>query len=358
MLEFFRLFVDNTWNLIAEMAPYLIFGFLMSGLLFWLIRPEAVERLLGKPGLSTVIKSCLIGTPMPLCSCSVIPVATSLRKSGASRGATAAFISSTPQTGVDSIFATYSLMGGLFTAVRIVVAFISGIVTGLLIELFCNRQHQNQETPANKVQVSDHCTSKPQHPGLKQSLHYGFVKLPSELAIALIVGLVLAGLITTLLPEDLFQGSLSYGPAAFLIATLIGLPLYICATASIPMAYALIAAGFSPGAALVFLIVGPATNTATVATIWKIIGPKATGIYLASLLIISWTSGWIFNSSISFQAISNSIQGHETSPINLWQHVFGIVLIAILVFGLFKQKLQGAQKVSCCECIRGLNYVF
>ncbi len=348
MLEFLKLFVGNTWNLIAEMAPYLIFGFLVSSLLFRLIHPEAVERLLGKPGLSTVVKSCLIGIPMPLCSCSVIPIAASLRKNGASRGSTAAFISSTPQTGVDSIFATYSLMGGLFTAVRVVVAFISGIITGFLIELSCNRTNQSQETSANNIQVSDCCTSKPSRPGLKESLHYGFVKLPAELAIALIVGLVLAGLITTLLPGDLFQGSFSYGPAAFLIATLIGLPLYICATASIPMAYALIAAGLSPGAALVFLIVGPATNTATVATIWKIIGPRATGIYLISLLIISWASGWVFNASISHQTISESIHLHENSPIKLWQHISGIVLIATLLFGLLKQNTQNALRESCC----------
>jgi uncharacterized membrane protein YraQ (UPF0718 family) len=349
MLEFLRLFVSNTWNLIAEMAPYLIFGFLVSGLLFWLIRPEAVQRLLGKPGLGTVIKSCLVGIPMPLCSCSVIPVAASLRKSGASRGATAAFISSTPQTGVDSIFATYSLMGGLFTVVRVVVAFISGIVTGLLIEIFCNRQNPRNEAPADKVQESDCCTSMPQRPELTKALQYGFIKLPSELAVALVTGLVLAGLITTLMPSNLFEGSLSSGPAAFLIVTLIGLPLYVCATASIPMAYALMVAGLSPGAALVFLIVGPATNTATVVAIWKIIGHKATVIYLATLLVISWTSGWVFNASISPQIISDSMHGHESASISLWQHVSGIVLIAILAFGLLKRNSDNAVKESCCE---------
>jgi uncharacterized membrane protein YraQ (UPF0718 family) len=347
MLEFFKLLINNTWNLVAEMAPYLIFGFLVSGLLFWIIRPEAVERLLGKPGLSAVIKACLVGVPMPLCSCSVIPIAASLRKSGASRGATAAFISSTPQTGVDSIFATYSLLGGLFTAVRVVVAFISGIVTGLLIELFCSHKNQSSESSTDKDQESDCCASRPKRPGLVQSLHYGFVKLPSELAVALIVGLVLAGLVTTLLPSNLFQGSLSSGPVAFLIATLVGLPIYICATASIPMAYALIAAGLSPGAALVFLIVGPATNTATVATIWKIIGPRATGIYLISLLIISWASGWVFNASIRFQAIGSNLHGHESSPLSLWQHASGIVLIAVLVYGIFKQKSQSVQSTCC-----------
>ena len=348
MPEFFKLFAGNTWILIAEMAPYLMFGFLISGLLFWLIQPEVVERLLGKPGPGAVVKACLIGIPMPLCSCSVIPIGASLREGGASRGATAAFISSTPQTGVDSIFATYSLMGGLFTGVRVAVAFVSGIVTGLLVELFCSRPDRKRRVPVVEIKEAGCCKSVSQRPGLNQSLHYGFVKLPSELAVALITGLVLAGLITTLLPANLFEGSFSSGLTAFLIATLIGLPLYICATASIPMAYALVSAGLSPGAALVFLILGPATNTATVVTIWKIIGHKATGVYLISLLIVSWIAGWIFNASVSPQIISDSMHVHETVPIGPWQHVSGIALLAVLAFSIFMQKSQNAPKACCC----------
>ena len=156
MFEFLKAFALNTWDMVAEMAPYLIFGFAVAGVLHILIRPEAVQRLLGKPGLGAVLKACAIGVPMPLCSCSVIPVAASLRKSGASRGATAAFLSSTPQTGVDSILATYALMGGLFTAVRVAVAFVSGIVTGFLIELFCNGEGRDgcPQPSAPKAQLS------------------------------------------------------------------------------------------------------------------------------------------------------------------------------------------------------------
>lgn len=347
--EFFRLFVFNTWDLIAEMAPYLIFGFLVSGLLFWLIRPGTIERVLGKPGLGAVVKACLVGIPIPLCSCSVIPVAASLRENGASRGATAAFISSTPQTGVDSIFATYSLMGGLFTVVRLVVAFISGIITGFLIELFCNQHNYAKNSDEIEIRGADCCRSGSQRPGMIESFQYGFVKLPSELARALIIGLVLAGLITTLLPSNLFEGSFSSGTAAFFIATLIGLPLYICATASIPMAYALIAAGLSPGAALVFLILGPATNTATVATIWKMIGHKATGIYLLSLLIISWTTGWLLNVSVDPQILSDSMHGHKDSAISLWQHTSGIVLIAVLLISLYIKQCPPQETKTCCS---------
>jgi uncharacterized membrane protein YraQ (UPF0718 family) len=378
MFAFLKAFARNTWDMVAEMAPYLIFGFAVAGLLHILIRKEQVQRLLGRPGLGAVLKACAIGVPMPLCSCSVIPVAASLRKSGASRGATAAFLSSTPQTGVDSILATYALMGGLFTAVRVAVAFVSGIVTGFLIELFCNGKMEGNAPslpPAAKLAPLSPPPSSlsPQAPQLSSlqpqpslsglspqpsslpkrrlsdALRYGFINLPADLAVALLVGLALAGLITTLLPPDLISGSFSSGPLAFLLATAISLPLYICATASIPMAYALMAAGLSPGAALIFLITGPATNTATVVTIWKLIGRRATLIYLSSLVVIAWLAGWLFNASLSTENISHGAHQHAAMQPTLWQHASGIALILILILSLYaKRKPKQAEKSCCC----------
>jgi uncharacterized membrane protein YraQ (UPF0718 family) len=357
----------------------------VAGILHILIRPERVQRLLGKPGIGAVLKACLVGVPMPLCSCSVIPVAASLRKSGASRGATSAFLSSTPQTGVDSILATYALMGGLFTAVRVAVAFVCGIVTGFLVELFCNgkmkdhpadagslppeaqlsqqsplKPRDGQLSPAipplNHLSLTpksepkaDSCVSTPQKRGLGEALRYGFINLPADLAVALLIGLTLAGLITTLLPPDLISGSFSTGPLAFFLATAISLPLYVCATASIPMAYALMAAGLSPGAALIFLITGPATNTATVVTVWKMLGRKATLIYLGSLLVVSWLSGWLFNASLSKQPIDATAHQHEVLAPTLWEHASGIVLILILLVSLYAtRKPKQAANACCC----------
>ncbi len=388
MSSFLTAFARNTWDLIAEMAPYLIFGFAIAGLLHILIRKDQVQRLLGRPGLGSVLKACGIGVPMPLCSCSVIPVAASLRKSGASRGATAAFMSSTPQTGVDSILATYALMGGLFTTVRVAVAFISGIVTGFLIELFCKEPpkaptptfspnpplnlspnlnpnltlNPTPQAPESIKITSKIKTEKPQVSGLNpqpsalksqpsslsKALRYGFIKLPADLAVALLIGLVLAGLITTLLPPDLIRGSFSTGPLAFLLATAISLPLYICATASIPMAYALMAAGLSPGAALIFLITGPATNTATVVTMWKMIGRSATLIYLGSLLVIAWLAGWFFNASLSAEATDHSAHQHASMSPAIWEHASGIALIAILLLSLYANRKPKAVTKSCC----------
>ncbi|RCL33056.1 MAG: permease [Puniceicoccaceae bacterium] len=379
MIQFLTDFIQNTWDLAAEMAPYLLFGFAVAGLLHVSIRKEFVQRWLGKPGLRSVVKASVLGLPMPLCSCSVIPVAVSLRKSGASKGSTASFLSSTPQTGVDSIFASYALLGGLFTAVRVLVAFTCGILTGYLIELFCkaktpvvpealssavslsNRLDQiNSLTPLNAIDSRvppspiisefnsmDCCASQPAPKrGPIEALRYGFVTLPADLATALVIGLLLAGLITTWLPIDLLSGSLSSGPRAFLLATAISLPLYVCATASIPMAYALLEAGLSPGAALVFLIAGPATNTTTIAAVWKMLGRGATAIYLVSLLLISWLAGWLFNTALSLQANEGTAQHHEGLNSSLWQDACGLIMIGLLIFSAWKSRQVKANS-SC-----------
>jgi uncharacterized protein len=336
-----------------------------------LIRREFVERWLGKPGLGSVIKASMLGVPMPLCSCSVIPVAASLRQSGSTRGATASFLSSTPQTGVDSILATYALLGGLFTVVRVLVAFVCGIVTGYFIELFCRDQPRKTEEkrPSDFSQLSfaatsDTASSDPRHgvsPAttgscctnsqpkrtVAEAIRYGFMTLPADLANALITGLILAGLITTLLPTDLLTGSLSAGPLAFLLATAISLPLYVCATASIPMAYALMAAGLSPGAALVFLITGPATNTATVVTVWKMLGRSATVIYLVSLLLISWIAGWLFNSALGAEIEAGAHHHTEALQLGIWQHGSGALLIGLLLLSI--RKRGQTMREACCS---------
>lgn len=365
MIEFTNRFLANTWQLVAEMAPYLLFGFAIAGILNLLIRRDWVQRWLGKPGLGGIIKACLVGVPMPLCSCSVIPVAASLRKSGASKGATASFLSSTPQTGVDSILATYALMGGLFTAVRVGVAFVSGLVSGILVDLFTKKPAlQNAPTLSPNINLSPIQQAKPASLGtlapissplpkpspkrsLGDSLRYGLITLPADLAKALIIGLVLAGLITTLLPENWISGNWSTGPLAFLLATLISLPLYVCATASIPMAYALMAAGISPGAALIFLIMGPATNTATVVAVWQMLGRTATLTYLGSLLAVSWAAAWVFNLTAQDIHLHVSEHEHTAHTLSMLQHLSGLGLICLLLVAVILSRQKS--KKPCCS---------
>lgn len=346
-MNFLQRLIENTWSLTTEMAPYMLLGFFVSGLLYWLIHPLWIQRWLGRPGYVGIRNACLVGVPMPLCSCSVIPVATSLYRNGASRGATVSFLSSTPQTGIDSILATYSLMGGPFTLVRLLVSFLSGLVTGLLIEGLTKEPQQqyadddcepaDTSKPANQTSAVSNksCCSKnkKRKKTFSEGIGYGCITLPAALARTLILALIIAGFIATILPSGWLENhAFSHGFAAFALATLISLPLYVCATASIPMAYALISGGFSPGAALVFLIVGPATNTATIATVWKLLGHKAAMLYCASLVLIAWLAGWLFNNLSFAGPIALHQHGEVSSLTALWKQAAAALLLALLAF--------------------------
>ena len=335
-------FLETTWQLIATMAPYLLLGFLIAGLLHCLIRPSFIQQQLGKPGFAGVVKATLLGVPLPLCSCSVIPVADSLRKDGASRGATAAFLSSTPQTGIDSILATFALMGSPFAILRVGVAFLSGLLTGALIESFA--REATQPDPAYKKSAS--CCTQTKSPQLKEGLRHGLLTLPADLAPALMLGLLLAGLLTVLLPEQWLGTQIESTFAKYTLATLLSLPLYVCATASIPLAYALLLAGLSPGAALVFLIIGPATNTTTVIAAWKMLGRKATLLYLAGLIIAAWLAGSAFDAFSGTWNVSESMHSHATT-LHAREHLSGVLLVLLLLSAwLWSQR---PKKQTCCS---------
>ncbi|MGC6506382.1 MAG: permease [Coraliomargaritaceae bacterium] len=338
-MNFLLRLIENTWSLTTEMAPYMLLGFIASGLLYWLIHPLWIQRWLGRPGWVGIRNACIVGVPMPLCSCSVIPVATSLYKNGASRGATVSFLSSTPQTGLDSILATYSLMGGPFTIIRLLVSFLSGLVTGLLVEGLTKKPElDNPPKALGQEPPKSCCSNNPKTKNtLSQGIHYGCITLPAMLARTLFAALIIAGLIATILPSGWLENNdWSHGFTAFCLATLISLPLYVCATASIPMAYALVAGGFSPGAALVFLIVGPATNTATIATVWKLLGHKAAILYVTGLVLIAWLAGWLFNSLPFAESIARHQHADPSALSILWKHSTAALLLALLAFARYR----------------------
>lgn len=345
------LFLTTTWQLIAEMAPYLIFGFLAAGGLHYIIRPNFIQQQLGKRGFAGILKAALLGVPLPLCSCSVIPVAGSLRKNGASRGATAAFLSSTPQTGVDSILATYALMGAPFAIIRVVVAFLSGLLSGALIERFASEKPTfkpiSEPTFTPLADTPSSCCAKPKSPNLREGLRHGLLTLPADLAPALALGLLLAGLLTVLLPEQWLGSQIDSTLAAYTLATLLSLPLYVCATASIPLAYALLAAGLSPGAALIFLIVGPATNTTTVIAAWQMLGRKATLFYLVGLVLVAWLAGAGFDAFADSWNAAGSVHQHA-SALTLWQQLAGATLV-LLLLGAWLQSRRPKKKQACCS---------
>jgi len=275
------------WATLGEMAPYLLFGFAAAGLLSLLISAQAVQRHLGGPGMWPVVKAALFGVPLPLCSCGVIPVAASLRKHGASRGATTAFLISTPQTGVDSILVTFSLLGPVFAIFRPVAAFVSGVLGGALVALAAP-----DDSGGGPEQCESACCSGGAVGArVMGALRLAFLDLPQDIGKALIVGLLVAGVMSAVVPDDFFASILGTGITAMVVMMLVGIPIYVCATASVPIAAALIAKGISPGAALVFLMTGPATNAATIAIVWKTMGRRTAALYLFAVAVTALAAG-------------------------------------------------------------------
>ena len=343
-LSFATQFLRETWWLTSEMAPYLLLGFLIAGLLRTFFNEEWVRRHLGQKGLYQIAKSVIIGIPLPLCSCGVIPVAASIRRQGGSRGAVAAFTAATPQTGVDSIAATVGMLGWVFAAVRVIIAFLNGLVAGMVVEKWGNQPPVNAE-PGSCCQTksesccyeSDSAKRKPSRLILLLSgMKFGLVTLPRDLFGALVLGLVLAGAIATFIPQEFFSTFPGGQFGVYLGMTLLSLPLYICSTGSIPMAFMFLQSGLSPGAVLIFLIAGPASNTATVTSLWKILGGKATIGYILSIIATCWIAAIALDFSGLSLMVSEAVHNHA-SGVSVFQQVSGAILLLVLVVSRFSK---------------------
>ena len=332
------------WRVLAAMSPYLLFGFLVAGLLSVFISPGLIESHLGGTGLGPVLKAALFGIPLPLCSCGVIPVSAGLRRHGASRGATTAFLLSTPQTGVDSIFVTFSLLGPVFAVFRPVVALVSGLVGGSLVSFL---DGNGKAGDSSTTQCTDECCVPGSSGGggrLRRVFRFGFVTLPRDIGKALLVGIVIAGVISALLPEDFFASLIRPGLLQILVLMLLGIPVYVCATASVPVAAALVVTGgVSPGAALAFLMTGPATNAAAVATIWKIMGKRTALIYLVAVAVTAFAAGLLLDAS--FPELGETIKAwrHAHHEASTWwlavQWTSAVALLGVLAVAICRPTL-------------------
>jgi len=327
MGEFLQQAASGFWGTFSQMSPYLLFGFLIAGFLSIFVPPALVERHLGGRGLWPVVKAAIFGVPLPLCSCGVIPVAASLRRHGASKGATTAFLISTPQTGVDSVLVTYSLMGLAIAVFRPIAAFVSGLLGGAAVTYLDSpeaEEHFNGTACEGAC-----CVRAPGRSRLVSALEYGFVTLPRDIGKALLVGVAIAGLISAIIPNDLFSGWLGTGITGMLVMMGVGIPMYVCATASVPVAAALMAKGVSAGAAIVFLMTGPATNAATIATIWKVMGKRTAGLYLAAVAVTALASGFIMDGFLEVTGSTTHVHV-EYMGFSLFNTVSAFALLAIL----------------------------
>jgi len=323
------------WSTICEMAPFLIFGFIIAGALSVFVSADWIQRNLGRGRIAPVVKAAAFGVPLPLCSCSVIPVAASLRRHGASRGATTAFLISTPQTGADSIFATFSLLGWVFAVFRPIFALISGILGGTLVAVTGNADRQGGGEGEPTECTGACCTARGGRK-IVAALQYGLIVLPRDIGKALTIGLIAGALITVYVGgNDYFSRSVPPGPPQILLMMLVGMPLYICATASIPIAAGLILAGVSPGAAFALLITGPATNAAAIAAIWKVLGPRTCLIYLGTMMVSAFVGGMLLDRLVSIDQVRNMMMHHDSLP--WWKHAAGVALMGLLGAAAFRR---------------------
>jgi uncharacterized membrane protein YraQ (UPF0718 family)/copper chaperone CopZ len=334
-MELIKEFFKTLWDLTIEMAPYLLLGFLIAGFLNGVFSKDWLQRKMGKPGIGSSIKAALLGIPLPLCSCGVIPTGVSFHKQGASKGATSSFLISTPQTGVDSILVTYSLMGWAFAIVRPIIAFVTGVLGGVWAD---QDSRKAQDSITKETEISEHTSNTPaikQH-WFDRIFRYAFVTFLQDISRWLILGLVLATLITMFVPEALFTEYLSRPWLNMLIVLAASIPLYVCATASVPIAAALLLKGVSPGAALVFLMAGPATNVATLTVLWQTIGKKTTIKYLISIMVGAVGFGLIIDYALPkewFTYFTPEHTGaHDHHILPSWLMIGSGVLMIYLIF--------------------------
>lgn len=312
------------------MAPYLLLGMLFSGLISMFIDKGIVLKHIGAKNFKSIFKSTIFGVPLPLCSCGVIPVAATLKESGASKGATIAFLVSTPQTGFDSIFLTYGMLGPVFAIYRPFAALISGLLSGLFINKYDEDDHHHPKNNNNEIKNFEFAVR------LKNGIIYGFYTLPKDIVVPLLQGILVAGVISILIPPglvaEIFSSKSNF---MYLIMLVVSLPLYVCATASIPIGLALMSKGLSAGAVFVFLMAGPATNAASINIVKNILGKKTMYYYLALISSTAIIFGFILDSftSISHQDLIH--QDHIHLMDSIGSIVLTIVFLLILIHSYF-----------------------
>lgn len=288
--------MEDIFRLVNEMSPYLLLGFLVAGLLHAFVPGRLYSKYLSGINLRSVLLAALFGIPLPLCSCGVIPTAMSLRREGASRGATTSFLIATPQTGADSILATYSLLGLPFALIRPIAALVTSVFGGMLVNAFDKNTSSSSTKALSHESAAGAETSTdqqeediPKGTGFVQrlglALRYGFVDMVRDIGKWLVIGLVIAALITLFVPDDFFMRFANHRLLTYGMVLLIGIPMYVCATGSIPVAAALMLKGLSPGAALVFLMAGPASNMASILVIQRVMGRRTLLLYLLSITL-------------------------------------------------------------------------
>ena len=360
-MDYITLFFTALLELSHAMSPYILFGLLFAGILHEIVPESIVTKHLGNENILSVLKSTLFGIPLPVCSCGVIPLAASIKKSGASKGATLSFLISTPITGVDSILATYGMFGWIFTIYRVFTSMIIATIAGILTNIFDKEKPKPAfatfgaaptsgfGVTAPKPKVEDTpvscCSNTNQEKksfSIKKVFSYSIGTLLKDIAKPLFYGLIIGALITIAIPENLSEILMDYSWISYLVAISIAVPMYVCATASLPIAAALMIAGVSPGAAFVFLTAGPATNTVTIGVVKSMLGKTSLFIYLGTIVVGSMIFGLGLDYIFSINDIDAQKLVHVHEEVGIIEIVSTTILWALILYYLVKPYLKKA----------------
>ena len=367
--------------LITGMSPYLLLGFLLAGLMHAFVPGKFYTKYLSRKSFRSVLNAALLGIPLPLCSCGVIPTAMSLRKEGASKGAVVSFLIATPQTGVDSIIATFSLMGFPFAIVRPIAALLTAIFGGVIVDkaepekkCCCHSEEKKTEEHSccchshkeeaehvchchsEEKKAEDGCHShKSFFTKIKEALTYAYVDMIEDVGKWLVVGLVVAAAITVLVPTEYFAVFQGNTLASMLLVLCIAMPMYLCATGSIPIAVALMMKGLTPGAALVMLMAGPACNFASMLLIRRSLGLRTMLVYILSIVLGAVAFGYLidmlqFSGMVDFLYQLKEVHSCHDEHADVFSWICTGLLLLLLVNALVLPKLGLRKKKQCCHC--------
>ncbi len=405
MIELLR----EIWGIYLEIAPYLFIGLTFAGLMHILLKGDFILKHLGKANIWSIIKAAIFGVPLPLCSCGVVPTAMHLKRKGASNGAIISFLTSTPQTGIDSIIPTFGMLGWFMGIYRPVTALLMGIITGVATnKIKTNEKPAQIEANAQSCCLvcecdDPHCTH-PSHPWNRQKIksdgaeascecsaethehssdhqknifikfiNYAYGDFIDDISTQLVVGIIIAGIITWLIPDGFFEQYGGKGFPGMLLMIIVGLPMYVCATGSIPIAVSLIMKGISPGAAFVFLVVGPATNAASLTVIAGSLGKKITAVYVLVLTLCALFFGTLLNVLVNEFGIIVNVH-HLAHNMNraILLDIITVIFSIILIFSFWRkykprkrvieQKAGGSEMrkyriedMHCNHCVKAIT---
>ena len=387
VIDILEKFVWQFVTLFSEMAPFLLLGFLLAGILHVWVPNHLYVPKIAKPNFKSVLWAALFGVPLPICSCGVIPTSIALRREGASKGASVSFLISTPATGVDSILATYSLLGGPFAILRPVAAFVTAMLGGVFTNFATRNEedgtvaeaagtHEHHHEHHHEHDDDDHCgcsddhceccCDEDEHHGersfaqkIGETFRYGLVNMVGDVSKWLTIGLLLGALIAAFVPDDFFLFLHEYSLLCMLVVLLLAMPMYTCATGSIPLALALVEKGITPGAALVLLMAGPATSIASMLVVGKAFGKRTLVAYLVSIALGAMAFGFVVDTFLmdTFLAsmlphVSDECHGH--GAVGIFDYACAVLLASLMIYAKFAHKGCGGHcgcgDHGCCCC--------